>query len=88
MHPHEPILRSPPGKRQKTLCQDLIYVPSCTSHNEKARPSKMERLREKETAHQFGVYFCVQPGIADEVDDPSLGLVGGHVQLVRQHAET
>lgn len=37
-------------------------------------------------SHQLGVDLCVQPGVADEVDDPSLGLLGGHVQLVRQHA--
>lgn len=45
-------------------------------------------LAEKEAgrAHQLGVNLCVQPGVADEIDDPSLGVLGGHVQFVRQHA--
>lgn len=36
-------------------------------------------------SHQFGVDFGVQPGIANEVHDPSLGFLGSHIQLIRQH---
>ena len=36
--------------------------------------------------HQFGVNFGVEPGVADEVDNPPLGLLRCHVELVRQHA--
>lgn len=39
-----------------------------------------------ELAHQFGVNFGIQSGIADQVYDPSLGLLGGHIQLICQHA--
>lgn len=39
-----------------------------------------------ELSHQFGVDFGIQSGIADQVDDPSLSLLGGHIQLIRQHA--
>lgn len=37
-------------------------------------------------SHQFGVYLGIQPGVADKVDDPSLSLLGRHVQFVCQHA--
>ena len=40
-----------------------------------------------ESTYQFGVDFGVQSSVADKVDDPSLGLLGGHVQLVCQHTE-
>lgn len=37
--------------------------------------------------HQFGVDLGVEPGVANEVDDPPLRLLGRHVELVCQHAE-
>lgn len=40
----------------------------------------------KENSHQFGVNLCIQPGIANEVDNPSLSFLGWHVEFVRQHA--
>lgn len=38
-------------------------------------------------SHQFGVNLGVEPGVANEVDDPPLRLLGRHVELVCQHAE-
>ena len=37
--------------------------------------------------HQFGVNLGVEPGVADEIDDPPLRLLGRHVELVCQHTE-
>lgn len=36
-------------------------------------------------SHQFGVDFGVQPGITNEVDNPSFCLLGSHIQLIGQH---
>lgn len=36
-------------------------------------------------SHQFGVDFGIQPGIANEVHDPSFCLLGSHIQLIGQH---
>lgn len=37
-------------------------------------------------SHQFGVNLCIQPGIADKVDNPSLSFLRWHVEFVCQHA--
>lgn len=37
-------------------------------------------------SYQFGVNLCIQPGIADKVDNPSLGFLRWHVEFVCQHA--
>lgn len=36
---------------------------------------------------QLGVDLGIQPGIADQVDDPAFGFVRFHVQLIGQHAD-
>ena len=33
-----------------------------------------------------GINLGIQPGLADEVDDPFLGLIRGHSELLRKHA--
>jgi len=47
---------------------------------------RIRTAAEDRKSHQFGVYLGIQPGVADEVDDPSLSFLGSHVQLVCQHA--
>lgn len=33
-------------------------------------------IEEDRRSHQFGVNLCIQPGVADKVDDPSLSFLG------------